>query len=525
MAELGSIAELRQLIFSYSEKLDLLVCARVCSTWTEDAIEIAGVWKKLPSPLPLLRLADEGSLCPTMTWTRGQEYATISKPVSWTRFRRYAARVRKISFTNSSSSKQILEKLALIKALSPDPSLLPNLETVVVFPSSQIIYVPVVAMFLHNGVRRLKIYPPEGDGPTFFTYPDFFREVLERSPFLESLHIGESNLLTRTRDWRREDAGILAGYASQFPRLIRLAAPAVVLAELKNISTIFPNLRALIETSALSRKVLADHAWQWSIRPGPLIEHLAFSLPFSGATQMLNTNPLSHLRILYLEAHIYPQEPSMTAFFRCLPTRCPALEELTIRWVGVMRGLAAGPVRSRELDVSEFDSLADCVRLSILDISAVCTLTFNEAGAIRFPAVLPPRLRICRLIFILLSGPVGERHTFPSLASLASFAAHCRYLQELSIVLDPKVPDDTDTIPVIPFGPAFRKLSIGHYVEAEGWDPSTAARYLAKLVTQDCSLGVPPRPYSTGRWKDQDEEVTAGESRLKEAFELVPTFM
>ncbi|KAJ6504091.1 hypothetical protein C8R47DRAFT_1210182 [Mycena vitilis] len=524
MTGLGSIAELRQLIFSFSEKRELLVCARVCSTWTEDAIEIARIWEDVSSPLALLGLVDGASLCPTMTWRSGQGHATISKPVSWTRFLRYAARVRKISFPVLSSSKPILERLALVKALSPYPGpLLPNLEDVVVFPCSNIAWVPVVAMFLHKGVRRLEIYPPDNDGPSFFTYPEFFREALERAPSLESVHIGESNMLRPNRVWRPEDAGILAGYASRFPHLVSLAAPATVIMELRNIPALLPKLRALLETSALSRTPIADPAGQWAIQPGPLIEHIAFSLPFLGATRFLNTSPLSHLRILYLEAQIDPEQPSMAPFFQSLPTRCPALEELTLRWVGVMLGRPT--VQSRELDVSEFASLVDCERLSILDISAHCTLTFNEAEAIQFPAVLPPSLRICRLAFLLLKGPVGERHTFPSMASLASFAAHCRSLQELSIVLDPKVPNDTDAVPVISFGPAFRKLSIGHYVDAEGWDASAVARYLAKLATKDCSLVVPPRPYSTGRWKDQDEEVTAGESRLKDAFELVPTYL
>jgi hypothetical protein len=66
--EVGNIAELRQLIFSFVGTRDLAACAKVCRAWTEDASD--GVWAELPSLSPLLGLVEASSLCPTMTWDR-----------------------------------------------------------------------------------------------------------------------------------------------------------------------------------------------------------------------------------------------------------------------------------------------------------------------------------------------------------------------------------------------------------------------------------------------------------------------
>ncbi|KAJ6551284.1 hypothetical protein B0H19DRAFT_1378058 [Mycena capillaripes] len=524
----GNVAELRKIIFSFAQKRDLAVCARVCSTWTADALDV--VWTELPSPLPLLALTGEGSLCPTMTWVRGEGHATISKPVPWARFRSYALRVREISFTHSTSLKYMLERLALLKALCPELPLLPNLEKVTVYPSSQIIWVSVVAMFLHSGVRRLEICPPENDGPSFFTYPDFFREVLQRAPLLEDIRIGECSLLTFSRTFREEDATILAGYVSQFPQLMRLSAPGAVLASLQDIPTALPKLRALLEINALRPQItVRDYRGAW--RPdqiGTTIEHLAVSVTFDGAITLLSANRMAHLRILNLEALMSsePQNQDMTTFFRTISTRCPALEELTIKWTLYFMTSLTSTMQSRELEISEFEPLADCALLSVLDISAPCALTFDESKVALFAAVLPPNLRICRLSFIPPRGPIAERPTFSSLASLVPFAMHCRFLEELSVMLDPKLPDvDTDVGPIIPFGPRFRSLSIGHFVAARGWDASAVALYLARLLPQDFSVTVPSRPiWSRPLWTNQ-EEIAEGENRLKQAFGLVPTYM
>ncbi|KAJ7878746.1 hypothetical protein B0H14DRAFT_2710739 [Mycena olivaceomarginata] len=437
----GNIAELRQLIFSYANFTDIARCARVCSAWTDDAQHI--VWRELPSPHLLLELVDESSLCPTMAWRSGVGHATISKPVRWARFHRTAVHVRKMWFTQSAASKDVLERLALMKALCPDLPLLPNLEEITVLPSSQILWVPVVALFLHSGVRRLQILPPDSDGPSFFTYPPFFAEVLLRAPLLESLEIGECSMLTFNRVWRDEDATILASYATQFPRLTHFSAPPSVVAALEDIPTALPHLRRR--------------------RPWP-------------------------------------------PFLRALSTRCTALQELTIKCVG--HGLF--PSMVDQIHVSEFEPLADCESLAVLDLSGPCALTFETDA--QLAAILPPHLRVCRVAFVPLTGPLAEprsQRPSPSLEALIPLAARCRQLEELSVVLDPTVPANADTGPIDRFSPVFRKLSIGHYVGAQGWDAPAVARYLARFLPQDCS----------------QEEIAAGRERLKEAFELVRTFL
>jgi hypothetical protein len=241
------------------------------------------------------------------------------------RFRRYAVRVRTMSFPDS-ALKLVLQKAALVKALCPDTPSLPNLEEVEVYAAADITWVPLVAMFLHSGVRRLVIHTEDQNGYSFFTYPDFFREVLLRAPSLESLEITPCSMLTVSRVWRPEDAGILASYARQFHDLVRLAAPATVLFHVDNISTALPKLRVLLETTALRPKIVSELS-RW---PSQIAK--------SGTSPSLLTiislnNNISHLRILYLETNMSAlDQPNISAFFRMLCDRCLALEELTIMW-------------------------------------------------------------------------------------------------------------------------------------------------------------------------------------------------
>jgi hypothetical protein len=231
---------------------------------------------------------------------------------------------------------------------------------------------------------------------------------------------------------------------------------------------------------------------------------------------------MSSLRILYLDAQILePQQLDMTEFCRTLATQCPALEELIMNWVGGWNSFP-GLMVDREIDVAQFEPLADCALLSVLEISAPCTLTFDQDGAERLATALS-RLRICRLTFIPLRGPLAEHHTLPGLATLIPFASHCHQLEELSLILDPKLPGD-GVLPTIRFSPAFRNLSIGHFVDAAGWDASTVARYLAQLVPRYCSLTIPPAPHWRTVWTNLDE-IAEGENHLKDAFELVPTYI
>ncbi|KAJ7883557.1 hypothetical protein B0H14DRAFT_2702228 [Mycena olivaceomarginata] len=505
----GNIAELRQLIFSYANFTDIARCARVCSAWTDDAQHI--VWRELPSPHLLLELVDESSLCPTMAWRSGVGHATISKPVRWARFHRTAVHVRKMWFTQSAASKDVLERLALMKALCPDLPLLPNLEEITVLPSSQILWVPVVALFLHSGVRRLQILPPDSDGPSFFTYPPFFAEVLLRAPLLESLEIGECSMLTFNRVWRDEDATILASYATQFPRLTHFSAPPSVVAALEDIPTALPHLRVLHELSALRPKIAArDYRLvEWTTPLGSALEDLALTATCASALELLTANRLPSLRILCLEAPMQIAAPqAMASFLRALSTRCTALQELTIKCVG--HGLF--PSMVDQIHVSEFEPLADCESLAVLDLSGPCALTFETDA--QLAAILPPHLRVCRVAF----------RPSPSLEALIPLAARCRQLEELSVVLDPTVPANADTGPIDRFSPVFRKLSIGHYVGAQGWDAPAVARYLARFLPQDCSVGLPRELLWSGRWIEQ-EEIAKGRDRLKEAFELVHTFL
>jgi hypothetical protein len=231
---------------------------------------------------------------------------------------------------------------------------------------------------------------------------------------------------------------------------------------------------------------------------------------------------MSSLRILYLDAQILePQQLDMTEFCRTLATQSPALEELIMNWVGGWNSFP-GLMMDGEIDVAQFEPLADCALLSVLEISAPCTLTFDQEGAKRLATALS-RLRICRLTFIPLRGPLAEHHTLPGLATLIPFASHCHQLEELSLILDPKLPGD-GVLPTIRFSPAFRNLSIGHFVDAAGWDASTVARYLAQLVPRYCSLTIPPAPHWRTVWTNLDE-IAEGENHLKDAFELVPTYI
>ncbi|KAJ7705508.1 hypothetical protein B0H17DRAFT_670025 [Mycena rosella] len=239
-------------------------------------------------------------------------------------------------------------------------------------------------MFLHVGVRRLVI-PPEqelNNGPSFFTYPDFFRELLLRAPLLESLEIGASSLLQHMRTFRPEDPEILARHVSQFPTLNRLSVPAAaVLFHLQDISTTLPKLRTLLESDTFQRRMLTFCTSHWPTLHTTKIENLAVSVDLNCASELLIANRMSHLRILCLETNI--SQSNMKKLFRTLGERCPALEELTI-WMGFVAFSEL-----EEIDISVFEPLVHCVSLAVLDISAPCVLIFDEdEGAARLATIL-----------------------------------------------------------------------------------------------------------------------------------------
>ncbi|KAK7035837.1 hypothetical protein R3P38DRAFT_607377 [Favolaschia claudopus] len=522
----GHILELVRMILALADKQDVAACARVCSAWTEDALDI--VWRELPSPLPLMRLVDESGLYPTMSWQTGQGQAIISsKPIPWARIRKFTMRVKRMGFDCTPWKTQIAS-FALFKALSPDAPLLPNLEEVVVFPSSEMRWVQLVAMFLHPGVRRLEIRHPEGDGPSYFTYPDFFREFSERCPHLEYLTIHGCSTLTLYRVWRPEDPINLARYAGMFPGLVHLSAPEAVVRHLENIPTTFPNLKRLIEVTSLYPKPyvqLPRHHWEPHIA-NTRIETLALSLTLACASTIITTNHPSHLRTLLLEAHMprIDQQP-LRQFLQALGGSCPALEDLTVRWTGILSHLMHDPqLANTEIDATVFDPLAHCTLLSSLDITIPSSLTFNENGAAGLATILP-NLQICRLTFIPIGGPAVEQRTLPELGTLVPFAQHCRRLQELSLVLDPRISiDDVDMTTIVAFNPEFRKLSIGQFAPSVNWDPESVAQYLSNLVPKYCSVKIPPRPHWSARWQHEDT-IAAGTERLKQAFVLLSGFL
>ncbi|KAJ7176751.1 hypothetical protein C8R46DRAFT_43806 [Mycena filopes] len=330
-------------------------------------------------------------------------------------------------------------------------------------------------------------------------------------------------MLTFSRVWLApRGLGNPCGVRRSILKLARFTAPAAVLMCLEHtpIHTALPNLRVLQEINAFHPKahVFSMRGNQWPLHGLRNLESLTVTISLACACGLwlLTANPMSRLRVLYLEAHIQaPEYENPTQLIQVLANRCPALEELTMKWILI--GYTPRPMQNVEIDAAVFEPLAACASLTKLDLSAPFALTFDELGAGRLATALS-RLRICRLCFIPIDGPSAERHRIlPALAGLVPFAEHCPRLEELHLIVDPKVPA-VGAVPALRF-PALRKLSIGHFVEPEGWNASAVARYLAALLPSCCSVAVPPRPVWNRLWKNAGE-IEEGET---DAFELIST--
>jgi hypothetical protein len=150
----------------------------------------------------------------------------------------------------------------------------------------------------------------------------------------------------------------------------------------------------------------------------------------------------------------------------------------------------AAPETTVEMDISFFEPLVQVTSLAVLVVSVPCAVTFDDDGAERLAAVFS-NLHVCRLTFIPYRDPVSPEGTLPTLAALLPFASSCRRLEELSLILDVRIPD-AGVDPSISFSPVFRKLSIGHFVEATGWDAPSVARCLATVIPRYCSVVIHP---------------------------------
>ncbi|KAJ7100697.1 hypothetical protein B0H15DRAFT_817036, partial [Mycena belliarum] len=170
-----NIIELRRLIFSFGERRDIAVCARVSRIWTEDALDV--VWRDLSSPLPLLGILGDDAL-----------QGRISGPIDvmdWARFDQYASRVRKLSLPPSRDYHTYLlrKPLSLLVALRPFPPILPNMSEMCVEGCSAIGFVPQMPRLR---TLFLEQFTPQGEQPALMI-KEFFSMLSQRCPGLEEL--------------------------------------------------------------------------------------------------------------------------------------------------------------------------------------------------------------------------------------------------------------------------------------------------------------------------------------------------
>ncbi|KAJ7100709.1 hypothetical protein B0H15DRAFT_817059 [Mycena belliarum] len=254
-----------------------------------------------------------------------------------------------------------------------------------------------------------------------------------------------------------------------------------------------------------------------ALRPFPPLLPNMSEMCVEGCSAIGFVPQMPRLRTLFLEQFTSQGEQPVIMtkeFFSMLSQRCPGLEELTMVWqTSYMNSVIGIPVLA---------PLQDCASLAVLDIHAACTLRFNkDADAADLAAILS-NLRVCRLTFIPLCGPVDAG--LPDLGALLPLAAACRRLEELSLALAATVPDGALRVaPTTRFSPALRTLSVGHGAGAHEWDASRVARFLAGVVPPHCDVVVPPRPRWARHWLDK-EDIAEGERQLQEAFELIRVY-
>ncbi|KAH8116161.1 hypothetical protein DFH11DRAFT_1584613 [Phellopilus nigrolimitatus] len=169
--------ELRVNIFGLADRETQSRCARVCSLWSNDALN--ELWKDLESPIPLL------SILAPLTDDYERAFTRSITPKDWRRFYQYSERVRYLTVETDTVSKLSSSLLLTISRDRRTPSLTPRLIELYLSSHNDSNALQLSAIFMDESLKRLIVRLPN-DEPFNL---NFFQEIVYRTPKLETLGI------------------------------------------------------------------------------------------------------------------------------------------------------------------------------------------------------------------------------------------------------------------------------------------------------------------------------------------------
>ncbi|KAI5123363.1 hypothetical protein M0805_001784 [Coniferiporia weirii] len=173
--DIFSISELRGQIFTFADDASLARCARVCSSWSDNALDV--LWRHLDTFIPLFNV-----LSPLEPDANGLlHFKTALRRRDWERFQKYAQRVRVFSISGD-TPELASDAIAQIYQKRPTICLTPKLTELGVWTLSADV-LEFSLLFIHDGLETLAVSPPVYST----SVQEFFEEMAARVPRLKDL--------------------------------------------------------------------------------------------------------------------------------------------------------------------------------------------------------------------------------------------------------------------------------------------------------------------------------------------------
>ncbi|KAI0628309.1 hypothetical protein C8Q77DRAFT_1068263 [Trametes polyzona] len=480
-----AIPEILELVFTFLEETDTSICACVCRTWSEVALD--SLWRDVNDLRRLFNvLAPIVAIGGPEDAEAAASHERFSRPLEpgdWARFSRYARRVRNLSVPPSNDTRlrgpDVFDEIARTRTAL---DILPKL-TSLSWTSELGERLRLSLMFMHDNIKHftVRLVPTES-----YSFGIYFQEIALRMPKLTHL---DMRFTFPVRDIQEDLCTLFEG----LPSLQKVVLPKFTLSakvieslsrnpKLRVVQFEFMESQGAGDVSDVHNwfPVLQEDAFQ-SLHDLSISVHLPHMVRFLNAAFCPANLTCLYVHVLYIVPPYQVQE-----FFEAAAQNCQHLTQLYLDFAGDPSPLLFRTTLPDE-DRFSWNTLRPLLKLPKLTEfelhwDSPLAITQNDLEDL---AVSLPSLEL----LVLNPEPVPTPQP-PSLTlrALIPFARHCPKMRELSLYIDASSTDLEDasrelhsTLPPVQFH-ALRTLSFG-------LSRIAASEPVALFLSELCPLG------------------------------------
>lgn len=451
------IPELLQRIFQFSEPEDNCTNARVCRTWSNEALAI--LWRSVMFDVVLELLG------PTTRRAVGDLiFVRCPGPAEWSRFDRYAWRIHHLEVSWESYHPSIFEHIASIRSRA---ELFPNLETLDYDED-----LGNVHLFTHAKLKSLTLQSSVNAGDCPHTKTALLHLPLQ-TRHLETLNLGY--LLIPEEVSHSDLASVLQG----LPALKTLWLPGDWLVpQIADALAWHPVLECLVSTIIHRAHATTWDVFSTSLDPHsfPSLKQLDIAVPFARAALLLSqTHRPRHLVSFTLKCYWGEESVySYARFIDVISSNYPELESLSVQG----NDAEQDPATLQPMTFLELRPITRLSGLTQLELTHPLQLDLDLRHVIEIAKALPS-------IEVLYLNDSPRISSAPNLtmSALVTLVSLCPKLDVLGMYVDA-----CTTMPRISDVATLANLSIFSVGRSPIKDPRSVAHFLESILPKACQL-------------------------------------